>query len=215
MSSDPSQYDPEVSVDTDAQRVDGHTFESAYDAHDIAERHVTTHLEHMGFVVEPWGIDMREDDSVLGDDKMDLKVREQPSNPPMDSGSLAGLMEVKTKRSEDWFGVVNRHHFRKYLARVHEHDVPGFIYMSLLDDDEESIVRDTFIEVEPWEYGDVLAGEYPFYEPSGATQFLRDNIDRHSLVERTFRAPDGQQVVMLDVETGIDWPALTGVLHDE
>ncbi|MDB9247432.1 hypothetical protein PN419_00225 [Halorubrum ezzemoulense] len=215
----PNQYDATVSVDTDDARVEGHTFQSAYDAHDIAERHVTAHLEQMGFAVEPWGIDMREDDSVLGDNKMDLKAHQptqETPNPPITGPSLAGLIEVKTKRSEDWYGVVNRHHFRKYLVQAHDHDVPAYIYMSLLDEDEEQIERDTFIRVEPWdEYGDVLAGEYPFYESSGADQFLRDNVDRHPQIERTFRAPDGQQVVMLDTDAGIDWPSLTHVLYGQ
>ena len=216
---DPDEYDSSVIVETDDDRVEGHTFKKGYEKHDIGEAHVTRHLEHMGFEVEPWGIDMRNDQSVLGDDKMDLKVFRDTTVTEngimLDTVSeLAALLEVKVKTNDGWFGIVNRHHFRKYLRRTHEHDVPAFVYMAFLDEDDEAITRDTFIPVQQWdELTAVLRGEYDYYTPDSAEQFLVDQIERHPQIERTFRAPDGNQVVKLDVETGIGWTELTHVLR--
>lgn len=224
MSSDePAQYDPTVEVDDDDQRVEGHTFLGGYDAHDIGEEHVRRHLEHMGFAVEAWGIDMRHDNHVLGDDKMDLKAFttadiHSPVTGEVETEKvdLAALIEVKTKRSEGWFGVVNRHHFRKYLQKAHEFDVPAYIYMSLVDDEEEAVIRDTFIPVQEWdELTKVQSGEYDYYSPDSVEQFLVEQIDKHPQIERTWRAPDGNQVVELDTETGIDWTELTYQLSHE
>lgn len=221
MSSNPSEYDETVTVDTDDDRVEGHTFEKGYEAHDIAEAHVTRHLEHMGFTVQSWGIDMREDKGVLSDDKMDLKVYKNGAEHDRDgtvetTSMICALLEVKTKRNEDWYGTINRHHFRKYLRQAHAHEVPAYVYMSLLNEDEEQIVRDTFIPIEPWdELTAVMDGEYEYYTPESVDQFLVEQVDNHPQINRTWRAPDGNQVVDLDIETGIDWTELTYELSSE
>lgn len=183
--------------------------ERNYELHDIGEAFVRRHLEHIDLEPVAWGIDMREEDEdLIFDDRMDLKVHEDHD--------LVGLTEIKTKRREDWYGVINRRHFRHYLEQVHHHEVPGFIYMSLVDEEAEMIERDTFIEIEPWEeFTKVLNGEYEYYEERGADQFLRDQVDRHPQITRSFRAPDGNQVVKLDLETGIDWPEFSYRMKNE
>lgn len=224
---------------SDLNRPEGNDLVSNYEVHDTGEAHIRQHLRHHGLVPIQWGIDKRhDDDGLIFDDGMDLKVytpkrsdtsyesevdSEVYTHPSSDQSpvtedepetdELCALTEIKTKTSESWFGVINRRHLRKYLHHSHHYDVPAFIYMALVDDsgEQDSIIRDTFIPLQQWEeYQDVLDGEYPFYEPEGADQFLRDEVSRHPQVERTFRAPDGNQVVKLDLETGIDWPEYTG-----
>jgi len=200
MSSDPDEYDETVSFSDDHRRVDGHTFLDGYEAHDIAETQVITHLSHVGLDVEAWGIDMRHDNSVLGDSKMDLKA--------FDGDALAALIEIKTKRNPDWYGVLNRQHFRKYLVHAHDHDVFTGIYMSLLDEANERLIRDAIIPIQEWdELTRVREGAYDFY--TDAETFLKEQVDKHPQVERTFRAPDGRQVVKLDLDTAVAWPTLT------
>lgn len=204
-------------------RPEWNSLEHNYDLHDIGERFVRIHCRERDLIPEAWGIDMRdEDDSLIFDDKMDLKVY-GCADPDVLTGdldsaqlSLAGIVEIKTKRSADWFGKINSRHFCKYLHQAHVHDVPTFIYMSLVDEDAETIERDTFIPVNQWDkYGKVLSGEYDFYGPRSAEQFLEDQIGRHPQVEHTFRAPDGNEVVELDAGTGLSWIQFTNALYHE
>lgn len=206
------------------------SLENNYDVHDIGQAHCRQHCEHMGFVVDDWGIDMRhEDDSLIYDDKMDLKLYEHDqghapvSQIDVDEADLdlLSLLEIKTKRSEDWFGVINRRHLRKYLRHAHEFSVPALIYMSLVDQKTEQdaaqprIVRDTFIPLHEWdELSAVFNDEYEYYSSDDADQFLSEQVDKYPLVERTFRAPDGNQVVKLDVSEGFTWPQLTNYLYE-
>ncbi len=197
------ERDTSTVVDTDADRVDGHTFESGYDLHDVAEAHLTERLEQEGFTVEQWGINRRHDKHVLGDDKMDLKVKQD--------GDLAALIEVKSKRSEDWFGVINRHHLIHYVVQSHDHDVPTLIYMCRSDGGDECIVDDTFIPVGSWgEYQRVRNDEFVYYPAEESERFLTEQIDEHPLVDRTWRAPDGNQVVTLSLTTAIEWQTFLG-----
>ena len=210
-------------------RPEGNDLESNYEVHDIGQAHVKTHCEHMGFVVEEWGIDKRhESDSLIYDDKMDLKIHEHDQGDLPASGvdieranlNLVAFLEVKTKRNEDWFGVINRRHLRKYLTQAHKSDVPAVIYMSLVDDTDEnegqaSIVRDTFIPIQRWdELTKVMDGEYDYYPPEAADQFLIEQVDDYPLVESTWRAPDGNQVVTLDVDQGLDWTEFTNLIYE-
>ena len=210
------QRDESVTVDTDAQRVDGHTFESGYEIHDVAEAHIRQHIDDMGLYSEQWGINRREDKSVLGDDKLDLKVYNQPpSILDLDVG-LCGLLEIKSKRNEDWFGIINRSHFATYLERTHEIGVPAYIYMCLVDDDKETILRDTLIPIQEWdEYADVKAGEFDYYGADEADKYLRENVERHPQVERAFQAPDGSIVIQLDVDSGINRMEWTKRMHNQ
>ena len=203
---------PAQTVD-DLQRPEWNGLEENYDVHDIGEAHIRRKCEHVGLRAESWGIDKRHaSGELIYDDKMDLKVfgweddSPAPTPPSEEEGVLAGVIEIKTKRNEDWFGTINRRHWKKYVRHVHQLDVPAYVYMSLVDDEKEAVVRDTFIPVQPWdELQRVLEGEYDFYPPRSADQFLDEQIDTHPQVEATWRAPDGNLVVDLDVDTGVDW----------
>jgi len=188
-------------------RPEGNDLDTNYGLHDIGQAHVSRHLEHLGLDVEQWGIDMRNhDESLIYDEKMDLKVRD-----PDQQYDLAALLEIKTKRNEGWFGVINRRHFRHYLHHAQTHDVPTTIYMSLVDEDRQRITRDAFVPIEPWkEYQSVLDGDHGTYDVDAHEEFLSDNVDEHTQIERTWRAPDGNQVVLLDLDTSVAWPTFSG-----
>ena len=217
MHNDASNYDADVTVDTDEQRVDGHTFERGYDLHDIGEAHCRQWLADIGLSVESWGIDMRDDQHVLGDDKMDLKAYETVlDDDRIVPAALRALVEVKVKSNDEWFGIINKHHFIKYLLQVHAHDVPAFIYMTVADEDDESITQETWIPIQEWdELQRVLDGSYDYYEPSAADQFLDDQIETHPQVDYIFRAPDGNIVVELDTDTGYTRAEVAAMLADE
>lgn len=208
--------DSSVTVDNDSQRVDGHTFLDGYETHDVAEAQVVSWADGMGFEIENWGIDMRHQQDVLGDDKMDLRFHTEAHDNASDEtwpvDNLVAQVDIKSKTNPDWFGITNRSHFRKYLAHAHATDVPTAIYMSLLDD--EAVTRECYIPIEQWdEYNDVLADVFDYYPASEAERFLVEQIDKHPQIERTFRAPDGNQVVALDTDDGMsrteffDWVA--------
>lgn len=211
----------------DLQRPAWNSLEHNYDVHDVGEAFVRQHCLERGLDVEAWGINKREDDGgLIFDDKMDLQLygsvdpEHVRGDTPLGSRALAGIVEVKTKRSADWYGVINARHLRKYLSIRHAFDVPTYIYMAHVDEDGEhnTIERDTFIPLVPWdEYQAVLDGEHPGYEAAtgGDEQFLMDHIEGYELVEYVWRAPDGNKVVTLDVDVGLDWPQFThGVYHD-
>lgn len=204
---------------SDLNRPDWNSLEENYEAHDIGELHVKRHFEHMGFRVENWGIDKRHDDGALVyDDKMDLKIYgREPSSVERDyltrfnddddddedgggvidvvgdCTELAGVIEVKTKRNEDWYGVINARHLRKYVTHAESFDVPAVVYMAFIDEDYDgrgssAIVRDTFIPLQPCD-----------------DAAFDDDVTVHPQVTRSFQAPDGNQVVKLDVDTGVGW----------
>lgn len=199
----------------DLQRPDWNDLEKNYELHDIGQQHLCWELEALGYEVEPWGIDKRgHDESLIYDDKMDLKVRD----PDRLGGRLQAIEEIKTKRRENWYGVMNLRHFRHYVDVAHEFEVPVFVYMTKIDDgtdddgergqvdaDSAVIEKDTFLPIKPWdEYQAALDGEYEHYEDA-PDEFLDDQALKHPQVEYTWRAPDGNQVVQLDLDTGIDW----------
>lgn len=191
----------------DLDRPDGNSLEANYSLHDVAQEHVVTHVEDMGLEVEEWGIDERGDDGDEGlifDDKCDLKILESED-------CLVALTEIKTKSSENWFGIINLRHYKHYLALRNEFDKPVYIYMALLDDDTDddnylfdsdsaSIVRDAWIPLHQWhDYTEAID------DGADPTSYVRENIEYAPQVERTFSAPDGNQVVKLDPDTYVGW----------
>lgn len=200
-------------------RPKSNSLQKNYELHDVGEAHIRRKCEHAGLGVESWGIDMREDDETLTyDDKMDFKIWSlsgRGADSHRERDERLGIIEVKTKRSADWYGTINRRHWRKYVHWAHTLDVPCYVYMSLIDesaDERDMVVRDTYIPVQQWdEAARVLDGEFSHYPPTAIEQFLIDQIDDHPQVTSTWRAPDGNRVVDLDVSTGVGWQA---VLYD-
>jgi len=200
---------------SDLERPEWNSLEKNYDLHDIGEAFVRREADHLGLEAQEWGIDRRhDDDGLIYDKKMDLEITVP------EAGAVKAIVEVKTKRNTDWYGTINRRHFRHYLDVTHERDVPVFIYMTLVDDGSDErgavdaqsaeITRDTFIPIARWrEFQRVLDGEYEYYRPEAADQFLVDQVDKHPQVEATWRAPDGNQVVDIDLDSGVGWPSFS------
>lgn len=186
----------------DNRRKDGHTFQSAYALHDVGEAHVRQHCEDLGLTVSDWGLNARDDDGegVLFDDRMDLKLYY--------SGELCGLNEIKTKSSESWFGVINRRHFGHYLVHAHEHDVPAWITMCLVEQDDEEdlqyISRIAFIPVREWD-GLVPMMDDVDWDIDDRDQKGWSGLEDHPDVERHWQARDGNCVVKLDEDIYRDW----------
>jgi hypothetical protein len=193
-------------------RPEWNDLEKNYDLHDIGEKHVRFEMRGLGFEPEAWGIDMRHhDDGLVFDDRMDLKITDAGVD------SLVGINEIKTKRRENWYGVINLRHWKHYLEVAQKFDVPVFIYMSKVDDgtsddaekgsvdaEQARIVKDTFLPVKPGdEFADARAGAYDLFD--SGEEFLDAVAQKHPQVTHTWRAPDGNQVVMLDLETGFGW----------
>jgi len=196
----------------DLDRPDWNSLLNNYSKHDIGEAYFKGRVEQIGLHVENWGIDQRDDDGdgLLYDDRLDFFVIDPPR--------IEALLELKTKRNEDWMGVMNTRHFAKYLHRAWQYGVPTWTYMGLVDDDDEdtddteyvgdTIVEETFIPIDPdvWhEYCDVREGVHTRYEPDEHIDFVQANVTAHPHVDRQFEAPDGNMVVVLTDDCQVDW----------
>jgi len=181
-----------------------------YAIHDIGEAHFRARIRDAGIVPEAWGIDKRDDDGekVLYDDKLDLRLRDE-------DGDLAGLAEIKTKTNEDWFGIINRRHYRKYVEKAYEIGVPTYIWMGYVEEDPDDfdqpvVQRQACIEIEPWEeFVDVMEGNHPHFDAGAADEYLKRNALKSPIVDYAFRAPDGNVVVEFDEESFCDWSEMT------
>jgi hypothetical protein len=124
----------------------------------------------------------------------------------VDEWQLRGLVDVKSKRSEDWLGVLNLRHFAHYAEWARQYDVPVFIYFTLVDmDDEEVGEQNILVPVEPFERLD----EYVEHFGSRSNTKLDWSAitDDCEIVERTWGARDGNAVVKLDESAyrDFDW----------
>jgi hypothetical protein len=198
------ERDNTVTVDTDDDRVDGHSFEKGYELHDMAEAHVDTWVSRLGLRVEQWGINRREDKHVLSDDKMDLRL--------YDGDDLVAVVEVKSKQRASWFGIINRDHYHHYLQQYVEHTrVPFYIYMCRLDeretlDGEDTkmvIANDAFIPIKGWTaFRSARAKCHPDVDTT--EELIETQVTESPQVERQFQAPDGNMVVKLEEDTYLD-----------
>lgn len=153
-----------------------------YEKGDVAEAYCRDRLEWYGFDVIKIGIDKRDSDPGIYDDKPDFEVQ-------LD-GKTLGYVESKAKSSEDWLGIINERMFSDYcyggdddhddpFEGAKNLDVPVWIFMALINEDRELIEREFVIPVE------------------GTTQ-----------IDRRFTAPDGHTVVVFDDEWWLDWSVM-------
>jgi hypothetical protein len=207
---------------------------SAYSKHDIGEAYFKGHVEQIGLQVEHWGIDRRhEDDHLIFDNKMDLRLWDpmdeqdvKPEWPDLDvtetiteefdlgldtvtrEWELRGVADVKTKASESWFGVFNLRHLAHYAEWAARYDAPAFVYMTMVDPDAEQVGEEEFLTPItpdwPWE---MLIGHY-----DGDTDLsygeIKDIARECDIVDRTFRAPDGNLVIEIADSKRNNWDYL-------
>jgi len=122
--------------------------EEAYKSHDVGMDILTSRLEAHGFHCEDHGDDARHADEVLYGDGPDVAVYRHFDELDQEAVDLKCYIEVKTKTDPEWFGRCNLRHFREYVQFSRNTDVPVFIWFSLIDEDDDQLHRDAFIEVE-------------------------------------------------------------------
>lgn len=221
----------------DLHRPDWNSLLNNYSKHDIGEAYFKGRVEGIGMHVEHWGIDKRhEDENLIFDNKMDLRLweplDEQDSKPqwPDDDSvvhsieeswdigldtierrwDLRAVADVKTKASESWFGRFNLRHLAHYAEWAHEYDVPVFVYMTMVNPDAESVGEMDFLTPIPedWDW-DLLVDHY---DTSNYTDLsygeLKDTARTCPMVERTFRAPDGNLVIEVEDDHKFNWDYL-------
>lgn len=197
------QRDSDITSDM-LDRPDWNSLKQNYSKHDIGEAYFTGRMNQLGYDVENWGIDMRDDggeDGVIFDNKMDLRM--------WDDDTLVGICDIKTKSSMSWMGKFNLRHLAHYAHWADEYDVPVFVYFTIVDVDEET-VGDTNIvlPIEPWDgYEEYVRhytregdDEYYYIETTGIE-------DECPYVQRSFGAQDDNIVVVTDDEyyKGFEW----------
>lgn len=117
-----------------------------YTVHDVAEDYLIERLERAGYHVEPFGDDARHADEVFFGDGPDQRVFETG-----DADEHLCDIEVKAKRLEqgdEWFCRLNRRHYNEYVEHAQEQDQPVFVFFALVDEGEDCIVREAFVEID-------------------------------------------------------------------
>lgn len=131
-------------------------------------------------------------------DDLEMKTREV-------MWTLKGVCDIKTKANRDWMGILNLRHFVHYARWADLYDVPVFLYFTYVDMDEECVGDENILV--PLEPFDDYESYVERFDPDSDYSFnVMSNIaDDCDLVERTFRAPDGNPVVALDTDVYRDF----------
>ena len=91
-----------------------------YTKHDTAEAAFLEQLPE-SVDVESFGIDKRhEDEQLIYDDKPDFRLYV--------GGEPTALVDVKSKSGDRYMRECNERHYRKYLAKADELDLPAYVY---------------------------------------------------------------------------------------
>jgi len=120
--------------------------EEAYKTHDMAESILVSMFETHGYYCEQHGDDARHADEVFYGDGPDQAIYRGNACVPAEQPLC--YVEVKAKTDPEWFGRCNLRHFREYVQFARDTDVPVFIWFALIDEDDDQLHRDAFIEVE-------------------------------------------------------------------
>ena len=117
-----------------------------------------------------------------------------------DEWELRGVVDVKTKSSEDWMGKFNLRHLTHYAEHAKfyaERGVPTFLYFTMVDVDTETVGDENLLLPIPydWEWERLESHYDPESDVDLTYGQLKDTARTCDMVERTFRAPDGNLVV--------------------
>lgn len=215
----------EEDVDPDTlDRPEWNSLVNNYDKHDIGEAYFKGVIDELGLAVENWGIDKRHhDENLIFDNKMDLRIWDPlqgqdglPPNPSIDesvttewdigvdtverSWELRAVADVKTKASKSWFGRFNLRHLAHYVEWSDHYNVPVFVYMTMVDDENGSVGEDEFVVpiTTDWNW-ELLADHYDNDTNTSLTYGDIKDVSRGcDIVERVFRAPDGNLVLEIE-----------------
>lgn len=126
--------------------------------------------------------------------------------------TLRAVADVKTKSNSDWLGKFNLRHLAHYAEWAHKYDVPVFVYMTMVDPDAEQVGQEDFLTpiVADWNW-ELLCDHYDDeVDTSLSYGELKDTARGCPIVERTFRAPDGNLVVETADEYKHNWDYFVG-----
>ena len=187
-------------------RDEDNDLQSNYILHDYAEAYFTGRIDQLGYHIEQWGIDQRQNDQTLTyDDKMDLRIWGEDGNI-----DLRGVCDIKSKSSERWLGLFNERHLVKYTNWADMYDVPVFVFFTLVDMDEDEVGRtNVVVPIEPWDGYEKYVKHYQKSGPNA--NFYLDTTSQIAeecpYVDRTFGANDNNRVVVIDESyyQGWDW----------
>lgn len=110
---------------------------------------------------------------------------------------LKGVCDIKTKANPNWLGIFNLRHLAHYAHWANEYDVPVFLYFTLVDMESEKVgEKNILVEVPAFDnYYDYVRH---FDRDSDYSFDVMGHIaDDCPIVQRAFRAPDGNPVVGL------------------
>lgn len=113
---------------------------AAYEPHDLAQDHLEAKLQSHGFTVEQHGTDDRHADEIKLGHGPDILVKRD--------GVGVCYIEIKSKTDPTWIGRCNYRHYREYSSFAAEVNLPVFIWFALVDEDQETVDRTAFIEIE-------------------------------------------------------------------
>ncbi len=214
----------------DLLRPDWNSLKKNYDKHDISEAYLKGVLHENGYVVENYGIDMRDhDDHLIFDDKMDLRVWDGDGTtvniPSSFSGSryveehvdpndpntihteeyeLRGTIDVKAKANDDWLGITNVRHLAHYAAYASSTGTVAMIYFSMVDPDAREVgEQDMFVEV-PTDWGWAPVVDHYDESISLSGSGIADRVLESDSISRVFRAPDQNMVAAFDDSVWMD-----------
>jgi hypothetical protein len=126
-----------------------------------------------------------------------------------ESWALEGVADVKTKANPDWLGVLNLRHLAHYAEHADAYDVPVFLYFTMVDMDSETVGDENILIPVPtdWNYHAVADHFDHHADFSLSWGALKDMARECAIVDRVFRAPDGNPVVQTRDETynEFDW----------
>lgn len=113
---------------------------------------------------------------------------------------LRGVCDVKSKSSEDWLGVFNLRHLAHYAEWADHYNVPVFVYFTIVDVDARSVgEKNIFVEVtDDWDWETAVEHFDRDNDFSLTYGEMKDTARECDIVERTWRAPDGNLVVTVD-----------------
>jgi len=111
--------------------------------------------------------------------------------------NLRGVCDIKTKSNPRWLGKFNLRHLTHYAEWAERYEVPVFLYFTTVDMKNKEVGGENIILEVPseWDWGD-LSRHYDNDDDFSLTYGeCKDDARTCPIVDRTFRAPDGNLVV--------------------
>jgi len=152
-------------------RLRDNSLQSNYQPHDIASGVLIQRCEELGYTVEEHGDDKRDSEEVYSGTGVDYRVLSP------DDGRTCGYFEVKSKRSEEWIGRLNRTHMEEYAGFAAYVEQPVVLAFALVDESEQCVEKWAFTHIPVWGTGDIYE-ELPFESKGHAVVEIKNEYLR-------------------------------------